>query len=347
MVKPPRPDDEEQRIEALRSLNVLYTPAEDRFDRITRLACRLLDVPIALVSLVDSECQWFKSTMGLTASQTSRTVSFCAHAIADDEPLVIEDARKDPRFSDNPLVTGEPNIRFYAGQPLLGNNGERLGTLCVIDQRRRNVSVDELEILRDLAGWCSNELRLVSLSRVQRELISECDELRRRAMVDPLTQLWNRAAIQEILTRELERARRGKAWLSLVFADIDHFKNVNDTYGHSAGDDMLRQVAGRIRSSVRAYDAVGRFGGEEFLVVASECSEWDGGTLANRLRVNVGDRTFDTTWGPIQITLSAGVAVTQLGEEKIDPKTLLAAADRALYRAKNKGRNLVEIEPVH
>ena len=217
-------------------------------------------------------------------------------------------------------MTGEPNIRFYAGQPLLGNNGERLGTLCVIDQRRRNVSVDELEILRDLAGWCSNELRLVSLSRVQRELISECDELRRRAMVDPLTQLWNRAAIQEILTRELERARRGKAWLSLVFADIDHFKNVNDTYGHSAGDDMLRQVAGRIRSSVRAYDAVGRFGGEEFLVVASECSEWDGGTLANRLRVNVGDRTFDTTWGPIQITLSAGVAVTQLGEERSIPK---------------------------
>ena len=118
MLEPPLPPDEAMRLAALRSLNILDTPAEERFDRITRLAQRLFDVPIALVSLVDTNRQWFKSCQGLDASETPRSISFCGHAILEDGPLIIEDATKDQRFADNPLVTGPPDIRFYTGQPL-------------------------------------------------------------------------------------------------------------------------------------------------------------------------------------------------------------------------------------
>lgn len=114
----PKPVDEAARLETLHSLSILDTPPEERFDRLTRLARRLFDVPIALVSLVDENRQWFKSHPGLDATQTSRDISFCAHALLADETMVIQDARNDDRFHDNPLVTGQPGIRFYAGRRL-------------------------------------------------------------------------------------------------------------------------------------------------------------------------------------------------------------------------------------
>jgi GAF domain-containing protein len=119
------PPNEAQRIAALRALPILDTPREERFDRITRLAQRLFDVPIALITLVDANRQWFKSCMGIGVDQTPRSVSFCAHAILRDDALVIEDAQIDPRFADNPLVTDEPHIRFYAGQPHRAHHSAR------------------------------------------------------------------------------------------------------------------------------------------------------------------------------------------------------------------------------
>lgn len=176
------PPNEAQRLAALRALRILDTPREERFDRITRLAQRMFDVPIALVTLVDVNRQWFKSCIGLDMGETPRSVSFCAHAILRDDALVIEDAQLDPRFADNPLVTDEPHIRFYAGQPLVGPNDQRLGTLCIIDRRPRQMSADELEALRDLATLAENELNVVRLSQalvIQRE-----SEARVRAVMD-------------------------------------------------------------------------------------------------------------------------------------------------------------------
>ncbi|MDO9199841.1 MAG: GAF domain-containing protein, partial [Hydrogenophaga sp.] len=133
-MKPPdRPIDEKLRLQTLQSLHILNTHAEERFDRLTRMAKRIFGVPIALVSLVDANRQWFKSCIGLDASETPRDISFCGHAILGSEVFVIPDTAADPRFSDNPLVTGYPHIRFYAGCPLVAANGQKLGTLCVID----------------------------------------------------------------------------------------------------------------------------------------------------------------------------------------------------------------------
>lgn len=165
MLEPPLPPDEDQRLAALRSLKILDTPPEERFDRITRIATRLFDVPIALVSLIDANRQWFKSCQGLTVSETPRAISFCGHAILGDDVFVVPDARLDPRFSDNPLVTDQPYIRFYAGCPLTGPNGSKLGTLCLVDRRPRQMSALDLKAMKDLAIWAQNELNAVELNR--------------------------------------------------------------------------------------------------------------------------------------------------------------------------------------
>lgn len=155
--RPPLPEDEERRLAALRQLGILDTPREERFDRLTRLAAALFDVPIALVSLVDRDRQWYKSCHGVNESGTAREVSFCAHAILQREVMIVPDALLDSRFADNPLVTGEPNIRFYAGYPI-EMHGSRIGTLCIVDKRPHQLDETKIRLLGDLAALVRQEL---------------------------------------------------------------------------------------------------------------------------------------------------------------------------------------------
>ena len=155
MTPAPMPADEDERLAALRELLLLDTPPEERFDRLARFGAEQLDTPIALLTLVDGQRQWFKSRMGLEATETPREISFCGHAILKNELFVVEDASRDPRFADNPLVTGDPHIRFYAGAPLSAPGGHRIGTLCVIDTVPRTLGTVErsiLDALRRLAN---------------------------------------------------------------------------------------------------------------------------------------------------------------------------------------------------
>jgi len=343
MIEAPLPQDEAQRLEALQGLWVLYTPAEERFDRITRLARQLLDVPIALVSLVDAKCQWFKSSQGMPMTETARAISFCAHAILMDDTLVVPDADLDERFKDSPLVTGEPYVRFYAGHPLRAADGSKLGTFCIMDQHPREMSPADLEKLHDMAAWAENELKVTALSKAQMALISECDNLRRKAMLDSLTRLWNRSAIMEVLQREVARMQRKQAPLSVIMVDVDHFKKVNDTYGHMAGDEVLLEVAKRMRSSVRPYDAIGRYGGEEFLIVLGECDPETALDIAERARSRIACENVETQSGKVSTTVSLGItSVTS----SCGPDKLIHTADLALYRAKEGGRNRVEVGTV-
>ena len=161
MQTPAIPPDEQQRLHALHTLNLLDTPAEERFDRLTRLAKAFFGVQIALVSLVDEHRQWFKSQQGVDVCETGRDISFCGHAILGNDIFEISDASEDPRFADNPLVTDAPHIRFYAGAPLRSVEGYRLGTLCLIDSQPRTLSERELGMLRDLADCVGNEINLL------------------------------------------------------------------------------------------------------------------------------------------------------------------------------------------
>ena len=157
-VPAPVPPDEIQRLAALQALGLLDTPAEERFDRLTRVTAALFDVPIALVSLVDANRQWFKSCVGTDIKESSREVSFCAYAVAERDMLVIPDALRDDRFADNPVVSGPPYVRFYAGAPIFTSDGHCAGTLCVIDGRPRDFTDDDRDRLRDLAAIVQQEL---------------------------------------------------------------------------------------------------------------------------------------------------------------------------------------------
>ena len=256
------------------------TLEEQSYDEITKLASFICETPIALITLVDRERQWFKSRLGLQATQTPREHAFCAHAILElPEVLVVHDASADPRFGDNPLVMGEPRIRFYAEAPLVAPSGEALGTVCVIDRVPRELPLEKIDAPRALSRQVVAHLELRKALRdleskheeqrayqrqledYQREIESINAQLVDQNVTDGLTGVKNRHAFDERLSDELARAARTDAPLSLLLLDIDRFKDYNDQYGHSAGDDVLRRVGGILSHHARPFDLVARYPG--------------------------------------------------------------------------------------
>ena len=342
MKEPPLPVDEADRLAALESLGVLYSPAEDRFDKITKLAQRTFDVPIALISLVSSHCQWFKSAQGVEIGEIPRAISFCGHAILGDDTFVINDASMDPRFANNPMVNGEPFIRFYAGQPIRSPSGKKLGTLCIVDTKPRDITPAEIEDLRSLAAWVENELKVSALSEEQTNLLNKIGQLKRKVLLDTLTRTWNRRGFEAIFPQEIERARRNNAPIAFFLFDVDEFKEINDNFGHRAGDAALMEVAQRIRASVRPYDIIARYGGDEFAVLLVDCDKEEAFRVAQRTLTKAAMRSIATPKGKIRITLSIG-GVCADGTTSPDLYNLFEMADAALYEVKSKGRNHVEI----
>ena len=339
MDSPKLPSDEKQRLNALLALNILHTPAEERFDRITRLVRRVLDVPIALVSLVSAETQWFKSRQGLDAAEMPRDIFFCGHAILHDDTFEVPDACQDPVFADNPLVTGAPHIRFYAGQPIR-YHGSSIGTLCAIDVVSRTLSSTDIDSLKSLALWVERELEIQTLGKAQIELIRELGAERRKSVFDPLTGVWNRRGINELIVRELAEAGRVLAPLTLMYIDVDNFKQINDNHGQCAGDMVLREFASRVRHAVRPGDIVGRYGGDEFLILLPGCPKDMSQVTAERIRKCVDNEPLQLGELTIPLTCSVG-AITATASSGLTKDLLIARADMALYRAKEASRNRV------
>lgn len=315
MTNIPIPEDEADRLEAVHGLGLVETPSDERFDRYTRLAVHLFDVPTALFGLMEEDRQWFKSKHGLASDELPRDLAFCSYTILGDDLLVVKDATRDERFKENPLVNGEPGIRFYAGCPIRTRGGAKIGTLAVMDYVPRVFEDSDLLLLKDLAAMIEEDVAIIN-----------------EATIDELTGLSNRRGFRAIANPALAVCRRLDRPASLMFFDLDGFKEVNDSYGHAEGDKVLIQVAEILLNEFRNSDVIARLGGDEFCVLLT-------GTSANNLErpvqnLDEGIRQWSQTV-PYNVGYSAGT-VTYDVDKHPTISDLLADADRLMYENKRR-----------
>ena len=456
------PVNEHERLRALEQLQVLDTPPHPALDALTLAAAQACGTPIALVSLIDERRQWFKAAIGVgEVRETPRDWAFCAHAILEPHAILeVPDAQQDARFEANPLVTGDPRIRFYAGAPLLSVEGQALGTLCVIDPQPKvlsdaqraqlaglaqatamvleqlrpekqqlaavlerlklataaaNIGTWEFHVEQDALYWDAPMLDLLGLTglqapeqrrsaadwlarvhpddrdEAQRQLaactagtaseyhsqfrivrpdaqirhikaiahvhrdaqgqalrflgvnwdVTEQQEaaqiLRHQASHDALTGLHNRAAFDEALEHALHSARHGEGPHALLFVDLNDFKQVNDTSGHGAGDQVLQQIAQLLRAEIRSSDVLARVGGDEFGIILHDCdlaqAQRVGEALDERLR-HTAFRGSDR-----QFRVGASVGIVAINQHSVSAQAVLSAADQACYADKRSGRH--------
>ena len=451
MMHAPIRSDERDRLSALQQYDLIGSDVDLSLETIISLARSLFQVPIATVSLVGEDKQVFLESQGLDVCETDRDVSFCAHALGRPEVFVVPDARLDFRFSDNPLVTGEPHIRFYAGVPLRSPTGHDIGTLCIIDHRPRvgfsdadkatlrmlstlvleKLELRRLEVAREqgqsrfeniaatspdgiicadhdglitfwnaaaeqLFGYSSLEAtggsidlivpaamrgshgkglhrvaaggnpRLIGTSveldaehrsgraipielslsmwhdrglanfgaiiRDMTERRANQERLYRLAHLDALTGLPNRSLLFSRIAEQLA----ARAPMSIMLLDLDGFKAVNDTLGHSAGDKVLQQVAKRIVRCVRPSDTVARLGGDEFAILRPACT--GGKSLADELVCLLSSIASPVDVDGHQVTIGTSIGVACYPDHGEHAEDLLSAADLALYQAKADGR---------
>jgi diguanylate cyclase (GGDEF)-like protein len=297
---------------------------DEALARLTRLVRNILGVEIAAVSLIDGATQRFKSISGLEIAEIPLPQSFCRVPWREGRTIIIPDATKDEEFHDHPLVT-EMKLRAYAGVPLKSSAGETFGTICAIQTSTRDFAERDIAVLEDLARIAETEL-----------------ELREHVNTDSLTGALTRRAFVRESARLAELVRRKRLQLSLIMMDVDHFKTINDTCSHAAGDEVLRAIAAACKISLRDYDLIGRLGGEEF-AIAVEGDVDKALAVANRLKSAISALSFTFRGREVSVTASFGLC--ELGADgSIDEA--LQRADAALYEAKHDGRNRVVVAPV-
>lgn len=328
MKEPPVPSDESQRQAAVTALGLPEGIPEESVNRVTRLLAVALDVPITAFSVIDHDRQVFTGAQGTDVREAPREHSFCGHAILRDDIMVVENAREHTDFYDNPLVLDEPWVGFYAGIPIRSQDDRKLGSLCSIDHHARSLTDAMVQCLYDGRDLLENEL-----------------QLRSRNIRDSLTQAFNRSHFDDILAREWGRTQRCDSPFGLIMADIDHFKEYNDTCGHPQGDACLQSVVRTLQTEAkRSGDIVFRVGGEEFAVLVPETSETGTGELAESMRRAVEAQGIPHPGLPPRgaVTLSLGaVTASPARSRPATPEALREKADHLLYQAKASGRNRV------
>lgn len=325
------PSPEAQRLAALSHYDILDTEAEPQFDLIARLASELTGSPVAVINLVANDRVWTKASVGVPRGDMGRDQAYCSLVIDSPAGLHIADLRADPRTRDLPL-TADKGYIMYSGVPLCASCGHPIGTLAVLDTIPRRLTDRQLDWLEQLA---QQAMALLELRRKQRELQQAQGELQRLALTDALTGLLNRRAWDEANALEGEREKRWGEGHAVIALDLDHFKKINDTHGHAAGDAVLKAVGALLARSFRKLDAVARVGGEEFGVLLPRTPAADAATLAGELRAAIEALRIPVGEQELRITASIGVAHSS---EAADAQAL---ADARSYAAKREGRNRV------
>ena len=311
-MKVSRPFDETARLFSLHTLQILDTPPEERFDRITRVAKRAFDVEICSISFIDLERQWFKSNDGFNLLETPRNIAFCALTILNEHVPVVNDASQDSRFSGSPLVVAPPYARFYAGCPVHGPMGKRVGTLCLIDSKPRSFTEDDRNLLRDLASVVDDELTTSSL-----------------VTVDKLTRIANRRGFVGIGRQMLSLCRRTGVGAELLHFDLLGLDAIADAHGREAADALVREFASLLVKTFRSADVIARLSGREFVVLLTATSNSTEKAL-ERFEYMAG-LTLDSEGG--ELAWSVGKVVFNPDvHDSID--SLIAAVEARLYDEK-------------
>ncbi|UYI45959.1 sensor domain-containing diguanylate cyclase [Vibrio natriegens] len=317
-MQPPKiPDNEAERLHALRALEILDTTHEERFDRVTRMAKRMFGVPISLVSLIDENRQWFKSAQGLEVTETPRAISFCGHAINNDGLFIIPNAIDDKRFCDNPLVTDDPNIRFYAGYPLKLRQGINIGTLCLIDSVPREMDEEDRLLLQDLGAMIEQEIQSVQM-----------------ATLDELTMISNRRGFLLLADHTLKMCKRKSLKSSILVFDLNKFKPINDTYGHHEGDYVLKEFAMSLLETFRECDVIGRWGGDEFVVFLTDTESDSVTRILARFRDKIVKLNQEIN-KPYRIEYSCGVSHYSY-DSPLSIEKRIEDADNEMYKEKRR-----------
>ena len=316
MKKPDIPDNEAQRLQAVKDLCLTQSASDPALNHITELAARLFNTPISLVTVLDSERQFFKGAHGVTITETPRDISFCGHAIHSEQPLIVEDTHQDERFIDNPLVTSAPHIRFYAGHPIKSPDGFLIGTLCIIDSTPRNFGSADLQTLADLAQIAENQIKYIA-----------------DATTDDLTGLLNRRGFYALARKHLDLAMRSELHASLAVIDLDKFKDINDEFGHAFGDRVLRIFADALNQSTRKTDLVARLGGDEFVILSVDKHSDDLYKVRDRLKTAIMQlRPLDL---PPAINIDFCIGALEFKPTAdLDLEAVLADADKRMYNQK-------------
>lgn len=308
-----------RRLDALKRYGILDTAPETEFENIISLVQSTFNVPIAAISFIDTDRQWFKASRGLSMTETPRDIAFCDYTIRSDNPFTVEDATLDDRFSANPFVTSENGVRCYMGVPLKSIEGQNIGSLCVLGTEARKFTSEEALILERFAALIVTQL-----------------ELRLTLMIDEMTNALTRAAFFEQVAAALKAFKKDTIPFVLAIIDVDSFKEINDTYGHPVGDKILTAFAQACMNNIRKDDLLGRIGGDEFAVLLRAASDSCAERILPRIRESISEIRLEQN-KIIEVTSSIGwAALTDSVETKDE---WIEQADLALYQAKSRGRN--------
>ncbi|PWE54670.1 sensor domain-containing diguanylate cyclase [Metarhizobium album] len=320
--------EETSRADVLRRYAIINTPPEPNFDRITRMAAGIFGFPFCALAFVDGDRFWFKSTQGLQATEMWRDRAFCQETIRRQTVFVVPDALADPQFSNAPVVSAAPHVRFYAGAPLITPSGTCIGSLCVLDtQRQDGLSADRQFILTDLAATV---VELLEARARQIALVATTQEIAYLATHDPLTGLPNRRHLTDLVGT----MKAGEA-IAALYLDLDGFKSVNDRFGHAIGDALLQQVAARLRQVLPPDATAARLGGDEFAVILGGPDLMKKAAIVAQGVIAMLGQTYHVEGCEADIGVSIGIA---LADDPDRLNTSLRLSDIALYSAKSQGR---------
>lgn len=336
---PPAPlsPEEAKRLAAVKKLGLLGTPAEERFDAITRMARSQFDVPLACLDIVGEKLAWLKSVQGFDGIAGMRKDSYCHYTVLSDGFCVVRDARQDPRVHDSAFAD---SWVFYVGVPL-HFEGQRVGVLCIGDGKSREFTTSQFNQLMSLASLAERELQTAILSKAQTELPAQDDELEMGDRIDVLTHLWNRQAILDVAKSECGHAA-GEYPIAILKIAVDDLSKISADLGQATADQVLRVVAEKLRASLPPTDAAGSYEDGMFLAVLPNAGSREAALIAERIRAAVAATPVQFDQKTVPVSCSIGCAVSSGFAD--DSAILIARAERAFQRAKAAGRNRIETD---